>query len=884
MSSTNGTSALRVNVALAERDTIKLILDFLQQRELYISMLDIERETGIINGSYSEDVLFLRQLILDGQWDDVIDFVQPLKTIDSFDAKQFIYIVLKYQFLELLCLKTEAQIENDLSVEQIVKFLNDLRPFAPNEQEFKKLSFLLTLKRLQDHTDYRNWNPSAGRVQCFQEVLPLVHRFLQLDKQTIPVAQGDRLLQLLVKGLLYESCVEHCQARATSTDETIDLNDPNSLLANTRLSDTDVSLLSWLHALPTETFSCPFEQKALVLSVDKLQKPILEATWAEHVLSTPFKPQTMFPFNATPTGKPRSTELMSRSLAPQYDGLSYGLIRSQIFGDYNRNFVNDMSRSLAICNLKDNGTHPPSMATATALATVEEVLYEETPPPSTPPLPARTMSPAANIISPQLSQRGQSPKRNGPPPQYNTHPVSALPIPSAQSISNDGFGNQQQHLTSQSVANKKTPVKQSNGTSVIIDREDRAPIPKNLNSQQIEAPNDRLLKEFQKSRAEITRQFDESELRRNELQKQLSSTTSTNPKIRALNDVTKYDSLEDIARSPAFTPLVSLEDVQAIRAIDVHPSGQYFAVGSNSKMLRVCVYPDTRNIRAESSPKPAKVLYNKGKHHLGSIYCMAWSPSGRLLATGSNDKLVKIVRLNMDRMDDETTNAEIELTHHNGTIRDLIFMHDNLKDDSILLSGGAGDCKVYVTDVKKQTPIKSFAGHQGHIYSLFAWDACSFVSASQDGTSRLWDIRQPDCVNVVAARPSNSAVAAVSVDTSGQLLAAGYEDATCLLYDLRGKRVVQAYQPHASEIRSVRFSVHSYYLLTAAYDKKVVMTSLHGDLTKPLVLSTVAAHNDKIIQARWHPNDMSFVTSSADRTAVVWAPPLSALNTLAQSP
>jgi hypothetical protein len=45
MSSTNGTSALRVNVTLLERDVVKL--DFLQQRELYISMLDIERETGI---------------------------------------------------------------------------------------------------------------------------------------------------------------------------------------------------------------------------------------------------------------------------------------------------------------------------------------------------------------------------------------------------------------------------------------------------------------------------------------------------------------------------------------------------------------------------------------------------------------------------------------------------------------------------------------------------------------------------------------------------------------------------------------------------------------------------------------------------------------------
>ena len=76
---------------------------------------------GIINGAYSEDILFLRQLIFDGQWDDVIEFIQPLKTIEAFDPKQFIYIVLKYQFLELLCLKTEAQVDNDLCVEQIVK-------------------------------------------------------------------------------------------------------------------------------------------------------------------------------------------------------------------------------------------------------------------------------------------------------------------------------------------------------------------------------------------------------------------------------------------------------------------------------------------------------------------------------------------------------------------------------------------------------------------------------------------------------------------------------------------------------------------------------------------------------------------------------------------
>lgn len=107
---------------------------------------------------------------------------------------------------------------------------------------------------------------------------------------------------------------------------------------------------------------------------------------------------------------------------------------------------------------------------------------------------------------------------------------------------------------------------------------------------------------------------------------------------------------------------MSLEDVQAIRAIDVHPSGKYFSVGSNSKTLRICAYPETRNIRADSVPQPAKVLYKKGKHHLGSIYCVAWSPSGRLIATGSNDKLVKIVRLNMDRLDDESNSKSLKFS------------------------------------------------------------------------------------------------------------------------------------------------------------------------------------------------------------------------------
>lgn len=51
------------------------------------------------------------------------------------------------------------------------------------------------------------------------------------------------------------------------------------------------------------------------------------------------------------------------------------------------------------------------------------------------------------------------------------------------------------------------------------------------------------------------------------------------------------------------------------------------------------------------------VLFKRTRHHKGSIYCMAWSPVGDLMATGSNDKTVKLMKFNP-----ETSNLEGDTT------------------------------------------------------------------------------------------------------------------------------------------------------------------------------------------------------------------------------
>ncbi len=81
------------------------------------------------------------------------------------------------------------------------------------------------------------------------------------------------------------------------------------------------------------------------------------------------------------------------------------------------------------------------------------------------------------------------------------------------------------------------------------------------------------------------------------------------------------------------------------------------------------------------------------KVHEASIYCLAMSSNGYYLATGSNDKAVKIFSNAQEGLKMQT-----EMTSHDGTVRALQFLPDNAQS-ALLASGGAGSGRVYLTDV-----------------------------------------------------------------------------------------------------------------------------------------------------------------------------------------
>jgi WD40 repeat protein len=80
------------------------------------------------------------------------------------------------------------------------------------------------------------------------------------------------------------------------------------------------------------------------------------------------------------------------------------------------------------------------------------------------------------------------------------------------------------------------------------------------------------------------------------------------------------------------------------------------------------------------------------------------------------------------------------------------------QEQNILISGGAGDCKVYVTDCNTQQPMRVYSGHEGHIYSLCTWGTTTtvFVSGSQDKTCKFWDLRSPEAIQTINCNPTST--------------------------------------------------------------------------------------------------------------------------------
>ncbi len=150
---------------------------------------------------------------------------------------------------------------------------------------------------------------------------------------------------------------------------------------------------------------------------------------------------------------------------------------------------------------------------------------------------------------------------------------------------------------------------------------------------------------------------------------------------------------------------------------------------------------------ADGDPLPAGALARLGSlrlRHGSPVTSVAWSPDGKLLATGSWDNYARL-------WDPATGKLARDIQPQQGWVWNVAFSPDG----KLLATAGDHRTKtVRLWDVATGKPVRTFEGHTNQIRGLaFSPDGKSIASASHDGTVRLWETDTGKELRQIAAGP-----------------------------------------------------------------------------------------------------------------------------------
>jgi len=197
------------------------------------------------------------------------------------------------------------------------------------------------------------------------------------------------------------------------------------------------------------------------------------------------------------------------------------------------------------------------------------------------------------------------------------------------------------------------------------------------------------------------------------------------------------------------------------------------------------------------------------------------------------------------------------LAGHRGPLRSVQFSPDG---NRLLTASEDGTARLW--DLLARVLV-SFAGHQGPVMgAVFSPDGGRILTASRDGTARLWSV---DGRALATFRGHRSPLVRAVFNSDGDRVLTAAEDGTARLWDLEG-RALAAIAGHQARLTSAVFSPDGKRVLTASHDGTAKLWDLAG---RHLVTFSVE-NREEVTGAVFSPDGRRVLTSSRDHTARLW--------------
>jgi RNA polymerase sigma factor (sigma-70 family) len=280
------------------------------------------------------------------------------------------------------------------------------------------------------------------------------------------------------------------------------------------------------------------------------------------------------------------------------------------------------------------------------------------------------------------------------------------------------------------------------------------------------------------------------------------------------------------------------EFVQPIRALAYSPDGNVIAMATTKPEVQ---------IRDASSGDVLRVL----RGHTSEVNCLAFSKSGQVLASGSDDHTVRLF--------DMATAQETAIFLQDGEVYALAFTRD---DKSLACAGSDGVLRLW--DVASGKEAKRFPVHKAAVYALAAApDGRTLVAAGADGTMSIWDLRgerEPGRL-----KGHTAAIRALAFSATGVLASAG-DDYLIKLWEPALDRERATLAPHENPVKALAFTPSGRTLVSGSLDQSLrVWDGGTGELR-----TILRGHKSCVTTLAIHPRGKDLISGGLDTMALRW--------------
>ncbi len=283
-------------------------------------------------------------------------------------------------------------------------------------------------------------------------------------------------------------------------------------------------------------------------------------------------------------------------------------------------------------------------------------------------------------------------------------------------------------------------------------------------------------------------------------------------------------------------------------------SGEVNSLAFNLKGTTLASGSDDKTIKIWNFNRRKEIRTLKG--HKGIIYCVAISRNGQTLVSGSQDNTIKVWNLK--------TGQEIRtLKGHSDLINSVAISPDGEK-----IASGSYDNTIKVWNLKTGQEIRTFEGHTGAVLSVaMSPDNHKLASASADRTIKVWNLNTGKVILNLKGHEGD--VNALAISPNGQLLVSGSDDKTVQVWDLNTGREIRTFEGYAADVSAIAFNPDGETIASGSDDGIVKILNLSTGQE----ITSFNAHTSEVFAVAFSPDGKTLVSGSKDKTIKIWPVP-----------